>query len=405
MRLVLLAHAPVLGGSTDLLFQARDHFQRGHDVIVIFGEGAEKPDPRAKDATILQTRARNWRDFLRDYVALVESFRPDLAWGISGPRELDLFRFLHCARVRHVSSLEQHGFADIPFWLTENHDFIEACTANSPDALEEVHRLTGRPTFLLPYRLPEITPNAAPVVIPDSADAGKPVEVAFVGRLERFQKRAHWLPEIVRQCTKAGANLHWHIYGDGPEAPFLRTKLGGAANVTLHGWTNREQLYRAMPRHDIMFFCSRWEGLPIALVEGMRCGLACVAPDIPAGIHWTLAQGGGWLYRADSARAAARALTEAARDRSLLLQKRREALRLSGELFSPALADECYPKLEAALRTLKFNGRALDLATAPKFRAVPLAGYARRMQYAAESVVHSPGGFIKRMGRRHKESK
>jgi len=400
MRLVLLAHAPVRGGSTDLLFQARDYFQRAHQVTVIFGQGTDQPDPRAADAVLLQTHAKNWRGVLRDYLALVESHRPDLVYAISGPRELDLFRFLRCVRVRHVSSLEQHGFADIPFWLTENRAFIEACTANSPDALDQVHRLTGRPTFLLPYRLPAIATSRAPVVIPESIAANQPLEVVFVGRLERFQKRAHWLPEIIRRCARAGAPLHWHIYGDGPEAPFLRAKLAAAPNVTLHGWTSREQLYRALPHHDLMFFCSRWEGLPIALVEGMRCGLATVAPDIPAGMHWTLTQGGGWLYRADSPRAAAHALIEAVRDRSVVRQKRREALRLSADLFSPSLADEFYPKLETALRTLKFNGHALDLATAPKFRAVPLAGYARRLRYAAESAAHSPGRFLKRVAGR-----
>ena len=398
MRLVLLGHAPVLGGSTDLLFQVRDYFQRAHAVKVIFGEGAEPMDPRAKDATILQLHGKDWRDDMRAYVAAVESLQPDIAYGISGPRELDLFRFLRCVRVRHTSSLEQHGFADIPFWLKENREYFEACTANSPDALEEVQCLTKKPTFLLPYRLP--IGSTASVTIPKSADPAKPIEVVFMGRLERFQKRAHWLPEIVKQCAKAGTNLHWHIYGDGPEAPFLRAKLAGAANVTLHGWTSREELYRRLPTHDIMFFCSRWEGLPIALVEGMRSGLACLAPDIPAGIHWALSSGGGWMYHGDSARDAARALIKATRDPAAVLQMRSEALRLSDELFAPALADEDYPKLEASLRTLQFNGRALDIATAPKFRAVPLTGYVRRMKYAAESAAHSPGRFLKRAVKR-----
>jgi glycosyltransferase involved in cell wall biosynthesis len=301
--------------------------------------------------------------------------------------------------------LEQHGFADIPFWLSENRDYFEACTANSPDAIEEVHRLTGRTTFLLPYRLPRVSTARDPVKIPEFVDESKPVEVAFVGRLERFQKRAHWLPEIVRRCAKAGANLNWHIYGDGPEAPFLRGKLAGAVNVTLHGWTKRDELYRQLPGHDLIFFCSRWEGLPISMVEAMQCGLACVAPDIPAGIRWTLSQGGGWLYRADSARAAANALVEAARDRKIVLQKRREALRLSAELFPPSLADEFYPQLETSLQKLVFNGAVLDPATAPKFRAVPLAGYARRLGYAAESAAHAPARFLKNVAKRGRKSK
>jgi glycosyltransferase involved in cell wall biosynthesis len=271
--------------------------------------------------------------------------------------------------------------------------------------MEQVQRYTGRPTFLLPYRLPPLDPSLAAIAIPENVSPGKPVEVAFVSRLDRFQKRAHWLPEIVRRCGEAGANLEWHIYGDGPEGPDLRAKLAHAANVTFHGWTARDTLYRLLPGHDLVFFCSRWEGLPIAMIESMRCGLACVAPDIAAGIHWTLAQGGGWLYQADSARAAAKALVEATRDRNLILQKRREALRLSLALFPPSLADEFYPQLEESIKMLKFNGNVLDVATAPKFRAVPLAGYARLIGYAVESATHSPGQFIKRMAKRRKPRK
>ena len=137
------------------------------------------------------------------------------------------------------------------------------------------------------------------------------------------------------------------------------------------------------------------------MVEAMRCGLACVAPDIPTGIHWTLSQGGGWLYQARSPEAAAKALVEATRNRELLLHKRREALRLSAELFSPSLVEEQYLQLEAALLKLTFNGQVLNPATAAKFRLVQLSDYGARFGYALEKIAHNPGWiFSKLMGKR-----
>ena len=397
MRIALLAHAPALGGSTDLLIQVRDYLLlRGHTVQCIFGGKTDPMDPRVSDALIFQSDARSWRDRMRAYVQLVEGFRPDLAYAFAGYHEMDLFRFLRCVRVRHVSTLEQHGFADIPFWLSEYRAFFEACTANTPDALEEVQRYTGRPSFLLPYRLPQMEASLAKVELPSRIDDTRPLEVAFVSRLERFQKRAHWLPEIIRQCTKMGVPLHWNIYGDGPEGPSLRRRLAKAGNVTFHGWMNRAALYQVLPHNDLFFLCSRWEGLPISMVEAMRCGVACVAPDIPAGIHWTLSHGGGWLYNAISPRAAADALAEAAKDRDLLLEKRRDALRLSVELFPLTLADEYYPKLEAELQKLTFNGQVLDIAKAPKLRSIRLSGYKKRIEYIIEKALHSPGWFFKK---------
>jgi glycosyltransferase involved in cell wall biosynthesis len=200
-----------------------------------------------------------------------------------------------------------------------------------------------------------------------------------VGRLDSFQKRTHWLPRIVRLARDSGVRFHWHIYGQGPAEARLRRELDGHGDVFFHGWVDRATLYEKLPGHDIFFLCSRWEGLPVAMVEALRCGLACVVPDIPAGMRWTLQHGGGWLYEASSPSAAARALVVAARDRRVLLEKRREALALSRKLFSPEVARGHLLQLEQAFEGLRHNGDVLDLGTAPRFRAVSTAAYLRRM--------------------------
>jgi glycosyltransferase involved in cell wall biosynthesis len=379
MRLALLAHAPVLGGSTDLLVQAWNWFeQRGHSVQAIFGDDAPARDPRVQKAVVLQPRREDWRGRMREYLDCVETFKPDVVYAISGRDEMDLFRFLRCPRVRHTSSLEQHLHFDVPHILRMSRDFMEACTANTPDAIEQVERLTGQPTFLLPYLFPEPPERNEAIPFDRILSGHLPVEVAFVSRLERVQKRAHWLPEIIRRTREAGANVSWHIYGDGPEGAALRGQLENLSNVTFHGWVSRALLYEKLPRHDLLFFCSLWEGLPISMVEGMRCGLACLAPDIPAGIRWTLQQGGGWLYRADSPRACSEALLSAVKDPKLIVQKRLEAYALASRIFKPSLAEEGYLNLERQFQNLKFNGRYLSIDQASRFRAIPLRTFLKR---------------------------
>ncbi len=102
-------------------------------------------------------------------------------------------------------------------------------------------------------------------------------------------------------------------------------------------------------------------------------------PDNPAGMRWTLQHGGGWLYDATSPAASAAALVAAARDREVLLAKRREALALSGKLFSPDVAHAQFLQLEEALLHLRHNGEVLDLRSAPRFRAVGVPAYLRRL--------------------------
>ena len=382
MRIALLAHAPVLGGSTDLFIQARDFFRsRGHEVQGIFGQAATPADPRTAEAWILPPGPPDWRGRMRAYRDRVRSFAPDLVYSIAGRDEADLLRFLPCARVRHLSSMEEHEYFNVPHTLRSTARFTEACTANTPDTQQRVQAICRQSTFLLPYLFPAPRHPVTAVEASRLMEPAGRIEVAFVSRLERFQKRTHWLPEIIRTCAAAGAPLDWHIYGEGPYGDELRAALQGNPHVVFHGWLSREALYESLPRHDIFFLCSRWEGLPIAMVEAMRCGLTCVAPDIPAGIRWTLAQGGGWLYDATSPRAAAAALREAARDRHRLLEKRREALALAEKLFAPEVAARQFLELEKALQTLKFNGHCLQIETARKFRAVSLPTYLKRLVF------------------------
>ena len=380
MRIALLAHAPARGGSTDLFFQARDFFQgRGYVVQPIFGMPDAAPDPRAADAWVLPERRGDWRVRMKEYRDKIESFAPDLVYAISGRDEVDLMRFLSSVRVRHISSLEEHEYFNVPFTLRKTCRFYEALTANTPDTLEQVRRISGRPSFLLPYLFPEPLHQVLEVDSSRLMDPQSPVEIAFVSRIECFQKRCQWLPEIICGCEDQGAKLAWHFYGDGPYSASLQDRLAGQSSVYFHGWVSREDLYQRLPLHDIFFLCSRWEGLPIAMVEAMRCGLACVVPDIPAGMHWALERGGGWLYDAHSPRAAVDALLLATRQREVLFEKRREALHLARELFSVARAQEQFLELERCLEKLRFNGDFLQLEHAPKFRAVSIPTYIRRL--------------------------
>ncbi len=77
--------------------------------------------------------------------------------------------------------------------------------------------------------------------------------------------------------------------------------------------------------------------------------------------------------------AAAAALLEAAKDRAVLAEKRREALAVAGKLFAPARAEQQFLQLETALASVRFNGEVLDPGRAPKFRAVSAGTYLRRL--------------------------
>jgi glycosyltransferase involved in cell wall biosynthesis len=294
--------------------------------------------------------------------------------------ELDVHRFLPFPRARHVFSLEEHDGVNIPFLLRQTDGYCEAITANTPDVLERVQAIARQPFIPLaaPYKIAKRffeCPPPRPI-------EDRPIEVCFVGRLEAIQKRAHWLPAIIAGCAKRGARLRWHIYGDGPLKDRLARRVaanGCAADVQFHGWMGSADLAARLPDHDIFFLCSRWEGLPVAMVEAMLCGLACVVPAIPAGITYALKQGGGLPYPAVNPRVAASVLCACSKSPAALYHAKVQAQHAARSLFGEQTALKDLERLESELQNLRFNGRVLNPETSQPLRSVPAPVYLRRM--------------------------
>jgi len=383
VRITFLSHFPGRGGSTTFLLQLRSFFESmGHSTSVVVG--ADSRDALLPDRIVVpRPRAENWRGRMELYKEVAERTKPDLVYAISGTEEFDVLRFLSCARVVHFFSLEQHEYLNILHCLRQLGPFNEARTANTPDVLDELrsngsfHSLR----LLAPYRISKEFFSAPEANSLRDSRRGDAIDICFVGRLEAFQKRAHWLPQIISSCAQSGRRFAWHIYGDGPVGESLREAMRNnreVANVQFHGWLEAGALARRLPMHDLLFMCSRWEGLPIAMVEAMLCGQACVVPAIPAGMTYLLSRGGGWLYEATSPQACAAALIAATADRNLLQQRRQEAQRIARELFAMEKTERDLNALENALRRLQFNGRVLSINRARKFRNVPLRVAVRR---------------------------
>lgn len=366
MRLTLLSHFIGRGGSTGFYIQLRDFFEsRGHQVSLVVGHDA--PDPMAEEYHVVpQVKAGGWRARMREYVRVILETKPDAVYTICGQEEFEVLRFVPCARALHCGCIEQHEYADLPLWHRQLEPYNELRTTHTPDLLEKVKGNGRYPIQLAycPHRLPEVFLQAPDLPTGKLGRSDGVIDVCFLSRLENFQKRVHWLPEIMQRCRKAGAKLHWHIYGTGPAEPQFRdgvAKGGLTDEVTFHGWKEADFLAGRLSQHDVFFLCSRWEGLPAAMVEAMLCGLACVVPNFPAGMTFMVQDGGGWIYDANSPADCAEALVRAVSNRDTLDQKRREAQRIARSLHSRDVIDGHLHHVENLLKNLKFNGNVADL--------------------------------------------
>lgn len=97
------------------------------------------------------------------------------------------------------------------------------------------------------------------------------------------------------QCAK-----EWvlHIVGEGPQRAALEQQIKDLhlSNVVLAGRV--ENMVEEYDAASLFVLSSRYEGLPLALIEAMWCGVPCVSFDCPHGPAELLGGDRGWLVPA-----------------------------------------------------------------------------------------------------------
>jgi glycosyltransferase involved in cell wall biosynthesis len=121
--------------------------------------------------------------------------------------------------------------------------------------------------------------------------------ILFVGRLER-QKDPDLLIDAFAAAVAGGLRAHLLIVGDGDmrQAAQSRAAASGQADrIHLLGWRSREDVARLMKGSDGLLLTSRFEGMPITVLEAMATGLPVASTAV--GEVPRLIQNGvsGWL--------------------------------------------------------------------------------------------------------------
>ena len=97
------------------------------------------------------------------------------------------------------------------------------------------------------------------------------------------------------QCTK---DWTLRIVGEGPQRAALEQQIKDLhlTNVVLAGRV--ENMVEEYAAASLFVLSSRYEGLPLALIEAMWCGVPCVSFDCPHGPAELLEDDRGWLVSA-----------------------------------------------------------------------------------------------------------
>ena len=131
---------------------------------------------------------------------------------------------------------------------------------------------------------------------PGKDTPGRKLRIAWVGRLEQFQKRIWDMPAIIKELVNRSVDFELLIAGDGPEKVAIQEALEQqqlTRFVQSLGVVPPEEMQsRVYDASDILLVTSYWETGPIIIWEAMACGIPVVSSKyIGSGLEAGLVDG------------------------------------------------------------------------------------------------------------------
>lgn len=168
----------------------------------------------------------------------------------------------------------------------------------------------------------------APVMIPYGVPVGEraatwsdaPFRVAYSGRLVEEQKRLSLVMDVLLEACRRDTRIEAVLLGDGPARQRAQQRVDEAGlqdRIRFTGRLTPEEVCSELRRCQALLLMSDYEGLPVALLEGMAQGVVPVVRTIPSGIPELVSDGDTGLLVGEDVDGAVIALRRLADDRTL----------------------------------------------------------------------------------------
>jgi glycosyltransferase involved in cell wall biosynthesis len=339
-RIVLVSGGIRLGGATTFLLNlGQELVRRGVAVLVV---SLEHDNPHASDFELLgiplhveDERKSIFEDRLVSALRVVRSFDPTAVISCLGPASYEILRYVpkSVTRLGMIQSDFPENYPPFAPYI-ESLDGIVGVSRQIEANLRAHPILKRVPAFYLPYGVP-MPQNG----IPRRREHSEVINILYLGRLCRPQKRVHLFPRILHGLKEAGLSFQWTIGGDGPERAWLEKELLPAPANALIKFTGPVP-YRDVPQllasHDVFLLPSDAEGLPLSLLEAMAHGVVPVVSDLASGVSEVVDQRSGIVINPADIDGYAAGIVRLAQDRSALAAMSENAAARVRDIYSAA---------------------------------------------------------------------
>jgi len=126
----------------------------------------------------------------------------------------------------------------------------------------------------------QVMPNPIDISLVKSNNGLKKYDGIFVGRLAP-EKSIDKIIKIVNQLIEKFPSFRFAILGDGPlrdELQYEVKKENLEEAIDFLGFQN--DVFEFLNKSKLLLLTSKTEGIPLAMIEAMACGVPCVVPDV-----------------------------------------------------------------------------------------------------------------------------
>jgi glycosyltransferase involved in cell wall biosynthesis len=168
------------------------------------------------------------------------------------------------------------------------------------------------------------------------------IRLAFVGSLINA-KGIFEIATILTELNSKNIPFSLNIIGSGAEEKQLMNALKNFESVVFNGKLPNSKVLELHQNHDIILLPSKTEGLPVVLVEAMKCGVVPMATKLESGIPEIIEHDvNGFMVILDEVSKYAQHIEQLHHNRSQLKKMSQLCIEKSEHMFDPQLQAKCY---------------------------------------------------------------
>ncbi len=278
------AQKPILVCCSDsrLAATARDICQV--ETVVPVARAGSKVSILSSILRLLRLVHRLKRKYSPELVVVAEGGLLAQRHGLFVARLLRLCTVLYVPLVASFSAMQIEGAADLERRVRSFYGRLpDAWLTITQDQAAEFRNWAGvrQPIFLLPNTVNRQVETAAGTLLPRASDPAKKLRVLVLGRLDRHQKGLDLLLRYLQDSPHLAEYLVVSLVGEGSYREAIDAALLADEALRqlliVQSW---EDPLKAMSEHDVLLITSRFEGVPLVMLEAMCVGIPVIATDL-----------------------------------------------------------------------------------------------------------------------------